>query len=75
MVIQIASPMEGAIVEVYVTPGAQVSKDTDLFMIEQAKTTLIVRSTAPGTVGELNVAPGDDVAFGFVALTIDDSRA
>jgi biotin carboxyl carrier protein len=75
MIIQIESPMEGAIVEVYVVPGAPVSKDTDLFMIEQAKTTLIVRSTVPGTVGKINVAPGDDVAFGFVALTIDDSPA
>ncbi|PDT81370.1 acetyl-CoA carboxylase biotin carboxyl carrier protein subunit [Sinorhizobium sp. BJ1] len=71
--VEIAAPVGGTVVEVHVSEGDAVEKDTHLFTLERAKTLLIVRSTVRGVVAKFEIAVGDNVDTDQVAVIIDES--
>src|SRR2546427_616125 len=63
------------VVEVHVTPGAEVKAEDPLITLESDKASLEVPAPASGTVAEVEVAPGDRVAEGDVILLMRVAEA
>ena len=59
------------VIEVMVKPGDHVDKDQGLVTLESAKATMEVPAPFAGTVKEVKVKVGDDVAEGSVVATIE----
>jgi dihydrolipoamide dehydrogenase len=63
------------VIEIHVAPGDTVAVDDPLITLESDKATLDVPAPVAGTVGELRVAVGDQLAQGSVFMTIDAAGA
>jgi biotin carboxyl carrier protein len=60
--------MPGVILRVLVAPGAQVRRGQDLAVLEAMKMENMIRAPADGTVAEVCVQPGQQLAHGEVIL-------
>ena len=71
----LAAPMPGKVLEVSVEPGQRVEAGRVLVVLEAMKMEHRVQAPADGTVTELLVAAGDQVATGteLLAFTPDDA--
>ncbi|NIP74057.1 MAG: dihydrolipoyl dehydrogenase [Gammaproteobacteria bacterium] len=63
------------VIEVLVSPGDHVAKESSLITLESDKATMEVPSPRAGTVRELKVAVGDKVSQGDVILTLEADGA
>ncbi len=68
---QILSTVSGTIIEVLVAPGALVSVDEEVVLIESMKMEIPVAAEAQGTVREIRIGPGDLVVEGQVLIDLD----
>jgi pyruvate dehydrogenase E2 component (dihydrolipoamide acetyltransferase) len=59
------------IIELLVAPGARVTAEDPLIMLESEKAAIEIPSPYSGTVKELNVALGDKVSKGDLILTLE----
>jgi biotin carboxyl carrier protein len=65
---ELHAPMPGAIIEVSATPGAQVRRGDQLFVLEAMKMKNPIRSPRDGVVGEVFVREGQNVNFDDLLL-------
>ncbi len=65
------SPMPGAIVEVFVSPGETVEAGQKLLVLEAMKMQHPVTAPFAGTVAEVPVAKGDQVGDGQLLVRVD----
>ena len=63
------------VIEVLVSPGQQIAKDTPLLTLETDKATMEVPATAAGVVQELRVKVGDKVSAGAVILLLQSATS
>src|SRR3989442_9462028 len=63
------------VVEVHVTPGAEVKAEDPLITLESDKASLDVPAPQAGTINEVRVKPGDRVSQGDVILLLDSKVA
>lgn len=63
------------VIEVMVSPGDTVSKDQGLVTLESDKATLEVPAPFAGTVKEVKVSEGDEVAEGSVIALVEESSS
>src|SRR5207253_10047189 len=63
------------VVEVHVTPGAEVKAEDPLITLESDKASLDVPAPQAGTINELRVKPGDRVSQGDVILLLESNVA
>ncbi len=63
------------VIEIMVAPGDTVSKDQGLVTLESDKATLEVPAPFAGTVREIKVAEGDEVAEGSVIALVEETGA
>ena len=63
------------VVEVHVTPGAEVKAEDPLITLESDKASLDVPAPQAGTINELRVKPGDRVSQGDVILLLESKVA
>ena len=56
--------------DIRVLPGQKVGRDDTILVLETAKVALDIPSPADGTVLELFVGPGEEVAEGQLILTL-----
>ena len=70
---QIGAPMPGRVVSVAVEAGQAVSRGDGLITIEAMKMETTVFAEADGKVGEIHVAPGDEVETKDLLLEIEPS--
>ena len=68
---QIGAPMPGRVVSVAVEAGQAVSRGDGLITIEAMKMETTVFAEADGKVGEIHVAPGDEVETKDLLLEIE----
>ena len=61
----------GDVLEVLVSVGDTIEKDTEICELETDKATVFVPSEVAGTVTEIHISAGDTVAVGAVLLTVD----
>jgi len=61
----------GTVVDILVAVGEAVKKDQDLFEFETEKASLPVPSPCNGTIQEILIEEGDEVAIGQVVMKID----
>ena len=66
----VMSPIPGKIVAVLVEPGEAVEEGQPVLIMEAMKMENELRAGCAGTVGEINVAPGENVDGGRVLVTI-----
>jgi len=66
----VVSPIPGKIVAVLVEPGEEVQEGRPVLIMEAMKMENELRAGCSGTVGEINVAPGENVDGGRVLVTI-----
>lgn len=69
--VAVEAPLRGTIVEISVTPGAQVRKGAQLAVLEAMKMQHVVPAPAGGTVRLLAAQPGDTVSAGDAVLYLD----
>ena len=67
---EVRSPGVGKVIEILVTPGAQVSAGDEVIVIESMKVEIPVTAPHAGRVGQIVVAPGDQVQADDLLLTI-----
>src|SRR2546421_8962175 len=63
------------VVEVHVTPGAEVKAEDPLITLESDKASLDVPAPQAGTINELRVKPGDRVSQGDAILLLESKVA
>jgi pyruvate/2-oxoglutarate dehydrogenase complex dihydrolipoamide acyltransferase (E2) component len=63
------------VIEVLVQPGDSVQKDQGLITLESDKATMEVPSPGPGTIKEVKVSEGDEVAEGTVIATYEPDES
>ncbi len=63
------------VIEIMVSPGDTVSKDQGLVTLESDKATLEVPAPFAGTVKEIKVSEGDEVAEGSVIALVEEADA
>lgn len=68
----VAAPLPGTIVTLMVAPGSEVQTGDDLVVLEAMKMKNRIRSPRNGTIKEVLVQVGDQVAHGTVLLTWND---
>lgn len=68
----LVAPMPGSVVRVLVEAGAAVTKGQPLVVLEAMKMEHTVTSPVDGTVSDLRVAAGQQVAAGSVLAVVDD---
>jgi acetyl-CoA carboxylase biotin carboxyl carrier protein len=68
---ELRAPMVGRIIEVLVEPGAQVSEEDDVLVIESMKMQIPINPPRAGTVREVRVAVGATVQEGDVLLVLE----
>ncbi|HVS92297.1 MAG TPA: biotin/lipoyl-containing protein [Mucilaginibacter sp.] len=57
----IKAPMPGLVLKVFITPGSEVKKGDNLFILEAMKMENIIKSPADATVRFVKIKPGDKV--------------
>jgi len=62
---------EVAVIEVMVKPGDTINVEDSIITLESDKATMDVPSPAAGTVKDVKVKTGDNVAEGTVVLTLE----
>lgn len=67
----IKAPMPGLVLEVLVTIGQEVTKDTPLLILEAMKMENMLKSPGNGKVKSIGVKKGDAVEKNFVLLTFE----
>ena len=67
----VASPLQGTVVKVGVTPGQEVAAGGMLLIIESMKMEHVVSAVRGGTVASVSVAVGDLVADGQTVVVIE----
>jgi propionyl-CoA carboxylase alpha chain len=67
----LVAPMPGKVVKVLVTPGQSVDAGAPIVVLEAMKMEHTVRAPEAGTVGEINVAVGDQVEGGALLGTVN----
>lgn len=65
----------GDVLEILVSVGDTIEKDTEICELETDKATVFVPSDVSGVVKEIHFAVGDSVAVGAVLLTVEGSGA
>lgn len=65
------APMPGLVLDVLVSPGQEVVKDTPLVILEAMKMENVLKSTGEGKVKSLGVKKGDAVEKNYVLLTFE----
>ncbi|MEA2719513.1 MAG: hypothetical protein QOJ39_1377 [Candidatus Eremiobacteraeota bacterium] len=63
------------VIEVLVSPGDTVAKETPLVMLESDKATMEVPASSGGVVKEIRVKIGDKVSQGSVLVTVESADA
>lgn len=63
-----SAPMPGVILEIKVTPGAQVNKGDAVMVLEAMKMKNDLHASRTGTVESVDVTQGDQVKYGQVLL-------
>src|SRR5207245_9769488 len=63
------------VVEVHVTPGAEVKAEDPLITLESDKASLEVPSPQAGTIAEIRVKPGDRVSEGDPIVLLEARAA
>src|SRR5947209_3817792 len=66
---------QATVVRVMVSPGTTVAEGQDIVELETDKATMPVPAPAAGTVGQVQVKPGDKVRIGSVLMTTTDGAA
>ena len=66
----IKAPIPGLVIKVAVTSGQAVGEGDTLVILEAMKMENELRAPRGGTVHEVRVAPGDQVALGQVLLSV-----
>ncbi|HEV3265975.1 MAG TPA: carboxyl transferase domain-containing protein [Acidimicrobiales bacterium] len=69
--VSVASPLQGTVVKVEVTPGQEVAAGGTLVIIESMKMEHVVSASRGGTVATVSVGVGDQVADGETLVVID----
>lgn len=64
----------GDVLEVMVSEGDKIEKDQGILELETDKATVIVPSTAAGTVSKIHCQEGDTVSVGAVVLTVEGAE-
>ena len=67
----IKAPMPGLVLDILVTPGQEVEKDTPLLILEAMKMENVLKSPGDGKVKSLGVKKGDAVEKNHVLLTFE----
>lgn len=67
----IKAPMPGLVLDVLVSPGQEVAKDTPLVILEAMKMENVLKSPGEGKVKSLGVKKGDAVEKNHVLLTFE----
>jgi pyruvate dehydrogenase E2 component (dihydrolipoamide acetyltransferase) len=62
------------VIEVLIGPGDSVQKDQGLITLESEKATMEVPAPGPGTIKEVKVSEGDEVAEGAVIATYEPAE-
>jgi 3-methylcrotonyl-CoA carboxylase alpha subunit len=70
---RVIAPMHGKVIEMLVAPGDTVRKGQRVAVIEAMKMEHALTAAVDGTVGEVRVSAGGQVAEGAVVMTIDVS--
>ncbi len=60
-VIEVRAPMAGSVADILVRPGAQVTEDDEVLILESMKIQIPIRTPGAGTVREIQVSIGDAV--------------
>ena len=68
---QIKASMDGAIIEVFVSPGEKVSKGQTLVILEAMKMEHPLKSDVDGVIGSVNVKKGDQVKLRQLLVSVD----
>lgn len=67
----ITAPMNGRIVRIVTEVGAQVRAGDELCILEAMKMEQSIQTSIPGTIKEINVSEGQNVAAGEVLVELD----
>lgn len=73
MAIDVVAPMVGKVVKVLVEPGAEVSEDDPILMLEAMKVEMPVGAPEDGVVTEIKVKEGDTVEGDQVVAIMEES--
>ncbi len=69
--LDLPSPMTGAVLEVLVGPGEAITLGQELLIIESMKMEIPIESPTAGTISEVLVEPRQKVSEGTPLLRID----
>ncbi len=72
---KIIAPMPGLVLKVHTEPGAHVSKNDPLLVLEAMKMENEIRSPGAGTISSVHVKSGDTVLKGSLLLELDPNSA
>lgn len=67
----VPAPIPGAIMEIFVKTGDEVSQGQPILKMEAMKMENVINAPVSGKVGIINVSPGDAVAQGQELMQID----
>ncbi|HIW95219.1 MAG TPA: ATP-grasp domain-containing protein, partial [Candidatus Corynebacterium gallistercoris] len=71
---EVVSPMQAMVVRVPVTAGQTVQEGELLVVLEAMKMEKYIHATLPGTISEVHVAEGNNVAAGAALVTIQPAE-
>jgi acetyl-CoA carboxylase biotin carboxyl carrier protein len=67
---EVRAPMVGKVIEILVQPGAAVSEEDELLILESMKMEIPVPAPASGTVQDIHVNAGDSVQENDLLVTL-----
>lgn len=67
----VTAPMPGVILQVLVQPGETVAANQPLLILEAMKMKNLIKSPRAGTIAEVRVASGQQVAYGDLLICFD----
>ncbi|MDR1616599.1 MAG: acetyl-CoA carboxylase biotin carboxyl carrier protein subunit [Syntrophomonadaceae bacterium] len=67
----IECPLAGKVFEILVEVGQQINEDDEIFLIDAMKMENPIYSTASGTVKEIKVKVGEQVAEGTILAVVE----
>lgn len=70
MATEVLSPTTGVVIEIKVSPGASVSEDDELIIVESMKMHIPVVAPSNGVVDSIRVKEGDQVNEDDVVATL-----